>query len=79
MVFSDSFYSKFAYDAFDDRGLSDYEDYYEAMLDEAEQNIEHAQKFISTMECYIADRIKLELIEEDEGDDDLEFDEGENK
>jgi hypothetical protein len=31
------------------------------------------------MECYIADRIKLEIIEDDEGDEDLEFDEGENK
>jgi len=59
------------------RNKSDYEDFYQATRQEAEANVEGAQKFLVVVEQYIAERLKTEHSQEEVGQVTGDFDEDE--
>jgi len=53
-------FTKMITEASNSRNSSDYDDYYVATLEEAEQNTDNANKFIETIKQYIEERLKAE-------------------
>ena len=65
-------FSKMVIEASNSRNESDYNDYYAATLEEAEENIGNADKFLETVKEYIANCFKTENIQEDLDSDEKE-------